>query len=167
MTKKEIQHKLEQAQKDKNGILDNITELKRQFNDILLKELEAEKPKLRHGEIVVSPKGCYYVAMEQNLPTDCLDIWAAEPRIGESFINGVVKKTDPYYKSIGINIFDLLEEWGEDLEEREVAGIRISVRSDCIFVGEYRLSTQEKQELFWKTIAQEYFTLKRKEKLCS
>jgi hypothetical protein len=60
------------------------------------------------------------------------------------------------------NILKLTEEWGKDLEECEVAGIRLSIRSDCIFVGEYRL-IPENQGIFWKKIAQLYFTLKRKQ----
>ena len=154
MNRDEIQHKLEQAVKD-------VSKLQVEVEVLEIQLAKAKKPKLRHGDFGYDKDGGpKTVLLEHSGNLLQGGVSYATTREGDP------NRTLPLDCVLG-NIFDLLEEWGEDLEEREVAGIRISVRSNCIFVGVYRLSTPEKQELFWKTIAQEYFTLKRKENKCS
>ena len=158
MNKEELEHKLEQAKTNSFEINKQVQQLEKQLRDV-------EKPKLRHGDFGIDTddeKGCgSFIVMEQST------LFGTPKAFFENQM-GRINADESMSSDLRLgNIFDLLKEWGEDLEEREVAGIRISVRNDCIFVGEYRLSTPEKQELFWKTIAQEYLTLKRKENKCS
>lgn len=81
------------------------------------KECKKEKPELRHGEIVQNCPGApCYLAIEQDPKSDKIDIWGIRPD-GKGFINGTVRKTDSYYKSVDQNIFDDLKRNAEDLEE--------------------------------------------------
>ncbi len=156
MNKEEIQAELKRARAAETTIKNNIIELLEQL-------VEAENPKLGHGDFGIdTDNGSHpFIVMEQST------LYGTPKAFYENQM-GLINADKALSSDLRLgNIFDLLEKWGEDLEEREVAGIRISVRNNCIFVGEYRLSTPEKQELFWKTIAQEYFTLKRKENKCS
>lgn len=116
MNKQELEHKLEQAQKDRQGINDNIQWLKEQL-------AKAEKPKRRHGDFGLGTTA---------------DKW---PRLtlesfkGEMFSAGKLscersgKENQRYPEPIFGNIFDLMKDWGEDFKgwnsKMEASGFEI------------------------------------------
>ena len=137
-----------------------------------------EKPELRHGEVVVSPTTALtermtYLAIDKEGSPKQVNIWGRRQN-GESYINGSVDKTDIYYETIGINIFDLLKEWSEDLveftvlaEDNFTAYIKklkpgiISMRlGNSWYEFDFKLSESEE---IWRNLGQLIAHLKRKE----
>jgi len=141
-------------------------ELCRDLTEVKLEELnhllaEAEKPKLRHGEIVISSSGEYiYLAMEQNPPSEKINIWGCTWH-GEGFINGIVDKKNTYYKTLNINIFKILKEWSEDLEDTYIDGFHLRISGNTIVLGGRPFVIEQSEEV-WHKLGQLIASLKRK-----
>jgi hypothetical protein len=158
MNKQEIENKLEQAIKDRQGINDNILWLKEQL-------AEAEKPELRHGDcglvwdegekekpsrfVVTNHKGNLHWCRHSGLPS----------------LIPLFHLTDYKYTILG-NIFDLLNEWSEDLERFEFDvheyEIRPYVQSYAPIKVAGNWHTLAEAEEIWHKLGQMIATLKRK-----
>jgi hypothetical protein len=78
-------------------------------------EIEAEKPKLRHGDFGIDKQGNLKVAMNDwsnRLSSVGSASFAIDAEYGQATLPEVI---------FG-NIFDLMKDWGEDLEEFNVGG---------------------------------------------
>lgn len=153
MNKQEIENKLEQAIKDRQGINDNILWLKEQL-------AEAEKPKLRHGDFGYSEAG-----------DSCLALLAQRPRTMRRASSRYLYEETIHNSNFLItnclgNIFDLLKEWSEDVGDIFLHGIRIErscVNEVFIGRGDTHLTLVEAEEI-WHKLGQKIATLKRKSK---
>lgn len=158
MNKQEIEHKLEQAQKDMMGIKDNILWLKEQL-------VEAEKPKLGHGDFGINKEGARRIRVFKN----------AMPDRGASddySPYGICSDTD--FLPFG-NIFELMKDWGVDLEQwdsekgREDESITMSIKNcpgNRMWLGTCGNSDWYKIEVIeeiWRKLGQMLMTLKRKQ----
>jgi len=149
MIKEEIEHKLEQAQKDMMGIKDNILWLKEQL-------AEAEKLKPRHGNFGFGTT------------TDKWPILTLESFDGKMFSAGRLSceiiggETQNHPNPVFGNIFDLLKEWRENLERTSIDGFVLEICGDRIVIGGRRFLLGQAEE-FWHKLGQLIMTLKRKQ----
>ncbi len=146
MDKKEIEHRLEQAKKDRMGINDNICWLKEQL-------AEAEKPKLGHGDFGISKRG-NFIAIKSKSPDHHHGV---EPFYEDCWSDGhLYTERNPNDFIVFGNIFDLMKEWGEDLEEFDVGGRHFKIYPED---PDSFLQIEE----IWHKLGRMIFTRKRKQ----
>ena len=130
----------------------------------LLSSLEAEKPKLRHGDFgEIKWPGTdsidHFAIMEQ----------ATLPGSPKAFFadQGGQQKADSCMPDAIIfgNIFDLLKEWSEDLGDIYIHGIRLerSGVEDIFICADNKHLALTEAEDFWRKLGQKIATLKRKQ----
>ena len=172
MNKEEIQAELKRARAAETTIKNNIIELLEQL-------VEAEKPKLRHGDfgyvwdegekekpsrfVVTNHKGGLYWSRHSGLPS----------------LIPLCHLTEHKYTILG-NIFDLLKEWGKPFEEWDKTLEATEIRIEDNMVRLYACTGAgcekdvchcklgiKRAEDFWRKLGHAIFTLKRKENKCS
>lgn len=156
MNKEEIQKELTRARAAETTIKNNIIELLEQL-------VEAEKPKLRHGDFGLctrkDSKGGIVVINKR--------LGNPEPYFEDGLCDGCnyTKKYPDDYIIFG-NIFDLLKEWSEDLEEFIYAGVDFAMRKNSLVIdinGESQTITgTDSQMEMWCKLGRLIMTLKRK-----
>ena len=134
-------------------------------------DTEAEKPKLRHGDFGYDKDG-----------EVCLALYAQGAKVmrraSDTYLYEWEVSHPTNYKVVDIlgNIFDLLKEWSEDLEEFDnelyASGIKIDGKyikiyactgGNCTKKDESCLWNLEAIEKFWHKLGQIIATLKRKQ----
>lgn len=112
---------------------------------------EAEKPKHRHGDFGVNEDGNERIVLFQNGENG-----GRRDDYGQL---GVHSDTDI---TIFGNIFDLMKDWGEDLERANIDGFVLEICGDRIVIGGRRFFIDQ-AEKFWHKLGQMIATLKRKQ----
>lgn len=165
MNKEQIQKELTRARAAETTIKNNIIELLEQL-------VEAEKPKLRHGDFGIEDgKNPTMIVKEYNN-------WSGDlSSLCESF-SVPQCNNDPKEHGYIIfgNIFDLLKEWSEDLEEwdtdqtasgMKIDGERIKIYFctgvDCTKENDYYDCNLSGAEEIWRALGREIATLKKKQ----
>ena len=154
MDKQEIEHKLDSYDKLVNEIQAKIEIMEKLKTDIQSQLAEAEKSKLGHGDFGIDEdtKESILIAPSQ-LPAHPMMSYndetqpCGEVRDGRHVTRGIIK--------FG-NIFDLMKEWGEDLEEFDVGGRHFKIYPED---PDSFLQIEE----IWHKLGRMIFTRKRKQ----
>ena len=165
MNKQEIEEQIKQASAEREAITDKLIELKQQLFDILL--AEPEKPKLRHGDFGLEENNSPTIILRETQYGDPSDLRSI--REGHSCQSS--NRTKPEYCHIYLilgNIFDLLKEWSEDLEEFTYAGVHFRMKGRVLEISIHdemmTITGLESQMEAWTKFGRLIATLKRKSK---
>ena len=162
MNKEEIEHELARARAAETTIKNNIIELLEQL-------VEAEKPKLRHGDFgIVNRKGFYLNdSSRTKVKPINMPVFEYENQSYDSYHSDYDNR-----EVVFGNIFDLMKDWGKDLEEweskpayQDAIQIIMEVKFNGIFFGNSgNAATFDLESIteIWRKLGQEIATLKRK-----
>lgn len=164
MNKQEIENRIKKYELIRECAEENLNDLNIQLRDLR----EAEKPKLRHGDFGIED-GNYPTILLSETKDKCL----RSIREGFTTISSNRIDYNHTYAILG-NIFDLLKEWSEDLEEFEIQSKNCTKLIIKTFgeegiqvdISHYTatLRTLSEAEEFWHKLGQLIATLKRKSK---
>ena len=156
MTKQEIQAKLHNYEERLKDVAGEIERLREQL-------AEAEKPKLRHGDFGINKANNARIVLFHYGDSDS----GKRDDFGPIGIH-----SNTAIEPLG-NIFDLLKEWREDLEEfeKKVAGngtLKMSLSEKRLEFSmpqlQYATANLAEAEEIWHKLGQMIATLKRKDK---
>lgn len=122
-------------------------------------DTEAEKPELRHGDFGISKAGLPWLAVQTMTDRVKVEVFwwdSADP--------SHLSNNDFVDSRFG-NIFDLMKDWGEDLEEFTYAGVHFEMKGRVLEISIHdelmTITGLESQIEAWRNLGQMIMTLKR------